>query len=249
MIPMNKVKLFSTIVIVILLIICTYYFGQMIKSIIINRNLYYSDLTRVTTEEQLQYVINNKINNFLISGIATTNEEFTLPELNQSFTGIMKTEYKYESYVRTYTTTDSEGKSHTHTKTEWEWVRKGTSTQLSTTATLLGKTFYLANLPYQYTTVKYTDIGNLEHKKDGKYKYTDDKARYEYKVIPLSWNVTMECTSDLTMVKNFYGKSIDDVVKPWGITWITVFQWIFSITYVVIGIYLNIKWYLEDNSF
>lgn len=240
-----RVKLRTTLVVllVVLLCFCIYWLFTAIKNSIIERNRHYSDLMRVTDKQSLEYAINNKLEEFLISGTVVSNEEVTFPELNQSFAGIKRTRYCYESHIKTETYTDSDGDTHTRTKTVWEWERRGTEELKTNTVALLGQSFSIYNVPYSYTRQNYKNIGeDFTHNKSGSYYYINNDTRYNYEIIPKSWNITMTCNYKKEMIKNFYNQSLEEVVKPWSITWTTVVMIIFIVGIIIGGFLFWLFW-------
>lgn len=240
-----KFKLRTVLVIlsVTLLCILTYWLFTVIKESIVERNRHYSDLMRVSDEESLKYAIENKLEEFLVSGTVISNEDTSFPELKESFAGIKKKKYYYESYIKTETYTDDDGDTHTKTKTVWEWNHKGTEELKTNTVTLLGQSFNINNIPYSYSSKNYNDIGkDFNHSKSKKYYYINDDTRYSYEVIPKSWNITMTCNYKKEMIKNFYNSSIEDVVKPWSITWTTILMIIFIIGFIIGGFLFWLFW-------
>lgn len=240
-----KFKLRTVLVIlsVTLLCILTYWLFTVIKESIVERNRHYSDLMRVSDEESLKYAIENKLEEFLVSGTVISNEDTSFPELKESFAGIKKKKYYYESYIKTETYTDDDGDTHIKTKTVWEWNHKGTEELKTNTVTLLGQSFNINNIPYSYSSKNYNDIGkDFNHSKSKKYYYINDDTRYSYEVIPKSWNITMTCNYKKEMIKNFYNSSIEDVVKPWSIAWTTILMIIFIIGFIIGGFLFWLFW-------
>lgn len=240
-----KFKMRTILIVLLVLLLCygTYKLSKTIKNAILERNMYYSDLMRVTDEESLQYAIDNKLEEFLISGTVTSNENISFPELNQSFAGVKRRKYHYESHIKTETYTDSDGDSHTRTKTVWDWESKGSEEKKTSTVTLLGHNFSINNVPYYYHSSRYNDIGgDFSNGKSGNYYYIDNDTRYSYDIIPKSWNVTMTCNYNLEKIKDFGNQSIEQVISPWSTTWVTVVMIIFIVGFLVGGALIWIYW-------
>lgn len=239
-----KLRTILIIILCVLIIFGIYKFGKFIEELIIESNTYYSDLMRVTDKESLDYAIENNINEFLISGTAYSNQEFTYPELSQKFAGIRKKKYRYETKTKTETTTDSNGVFHTTTKTVHDWEYKNTDEVLFSSVTLYGVNFSIENIPYRFYHVNYDESIATPgyNQKSRSYYYESDDIRYSYEIVPMSWDITMVCNSELKMVKNFMGKSIEDVIKPMSTKWLKPTFIILTIIIIGVSIFIWISW-------
>lgn len=209
------------IILAFLLIFGIYKLSKALEAGIEADNAYYSDLMRVTDKESLDYALENGIKEFLLSGIVKSNQEFTYPELSQSFAGIRKKRYRYETTVKTETTRDSNGVSHTTTKTVHEWEYKNTEEVKFSTVTLFDRIFLIENIPYSFCHINYEDVASFNiNNRSRSYYYESDDIRYSYEVIPMSWNITIVCSPELKMIRNLYGKTIEQVIKPVSTKWI-----------------------------
>ena len=220
---------------------------EVIVDSINNRNIWIADLMRVTNEESLNYAVEHNISEFLMSGTATADQPKTYPELNHTFAGIRKIKYTYESHVESKTRTDSDGHTYIESRTVWDWERKNTEEIKTDTVTILGKSFPLGNVRYNFGGVNYSEISNNIEGKDGTYNYEGKELRYKYEIIPLTWNVTMVSNPNLEKIADFSGQSIEDVVKPQSTTWVKVLNIIFIIGIIGTAIGFTIKWWLEES--
>ena len=226
---MNKLKTIGICLLVILFIILFVNLQNFITNSIKEHNLYISDIMRVTTEEELNYAIEHKLSDFLVSGIVTANQEQTLPELKGSYSRITKSKQCLRIYTEKYW--DDDGDLRTRTKKKWETIdRKDYSTN---TYTLLGKQISALNLSYKNTTyINYKDIGKDIGEKDDHYNYEGNETKYEYYVIPKSWKVSLIMDSELNIKENYGSQSIEQIISPVGTTWVIALFIILYIIYV-----------------
>lgn len=237
-----KVIVRTILVVVIVTILC--FAINALKDLIVksinNRNLWITDLMRVSTPEDLDYAISNNVKEFLVSGTVEATDLKSFPEFKQKFIGIRKIKYILETETKTETHWDSDGDPHTSSKVVSEWHRKNTEEVKSNKVKLLGKEIDTNKLPLRWSSISYSSLtgsGDYDY-----YWYESKDVRYSYEVIQPNQTITMVTNSNFDNIHNFYGDDIDNVTKPYSDTWVKVLNIILIVGLIIGGILFLVFW-------
>ena len=101
----------------------------------------YDSAIRITTTEELQEAMNNKVEHCFIYGELKAVDPITCPEIEGEYAYIQKVTKEYKMHTRRNTYTDKDGKKHTEKERYWSWDRINSSSSKCTSMSLCGIEF------------------------------------------------------------------------------------------------------------